>query len=478
MSVVLVNAISNSMRDDFRGFRDNVGTHVAFELLPLSIGYLGGVLEQSGFAVTLRDDAVHSDEETEQAIVASDVVGISAMTASAARALDLARLAKKHGKTVLVGGAHASCSPEDFLGSGYVDVVAKGEAEETIVELMKALPHRERWHEVAGIGFREAGKTVFTSPRALPTDLDAIPFPAWHLLPTERYWRHQRKGRMVQLFSSRGCPWACTYCNKLQSTRKYRARSAKNTVDEIEHLAERYGADAIYFPDDLFTMYRDRVLGICDEIVMRGLEVQWSCVTRVDCIDPEMLRSMRRAGCGKIQFGVESGSPRILEAMKKKFSLEQIIAAARMTRDAGISSTFFIIVGFPGETWEDIELTRQMLREARPDNAGVNIFNLLPGTEVYESYKHLLHDPSFDGINFLEGDDVTGFRHETFTSEDLRQIRANLMLEHKKLLRSRRSVVARKLERALWYLKHPADGAYRMRSMIAPGTPRNSSATT
>jgi radical SAM superfamily enzyme YgiQ (UPF0313 family) len=465
--VVLINAISDPLREQFRNFRDNAGSHIAFELLPLSIGYLGGVLQHHGHVVELRDDAVHSDEEVLGAIEACDVVGISAMTASAARAMRLASLAKERGKKVLVGGPHASCSPEDFLDTGNVDVVVKGEAEETIVELMEALPDRERWREIDGIGFREDGKAVFTKPRALPTDLDSIPFPAWHLLPLERYWTHQKKGRTVQLFSSRGCPWSCTYCNKLQSTRKYRARSPKNTVDEIEWLVREYGLDGIYFPDDLFTLYRDRVTGICDEILRRGLKVQWTCVTRVDCVDPEMLGRMAEAGCVKINYGVESGSPRILEAMKKRFTLEQIVVAAKMTREARIRSTFFIIVGFPGETWQDIELTRRMLRRARPDNAGVNIFNLLPGTEVYENYKHLLTDPSFNDINFLDGDETTGFRHQTFTTEDLRRIRASLILEHKKLMSSARAVLDRKLERAVHYLRHPQQAARRLRSSLS-----------
>ncbi len=464
--ILLINAINDTLRDAFQHDRDNAGAHVGFEMLPLSIGYLGGVLEHQEIGVELRDDAVHSDEEIAEAIARHEVIGLSAMTSSAARALDLAALAKKQGKTVIVGGAHASCSPEDFLRSGNVDLVVKGEAEETIVELMQALPHRERWHRVAGIGFIEDGRPIFTPPRPLPVDLDSIPFPAWHLLPVERYWAHQRGPREVALFSSRGCPWACTYCNKLQSTRKYRVRSPKDTVDEIEWLVSRFGVERIYFPDDLFTLYEDRTIAIGNEILARGLDVEWTCVTRVDCVNPVMLRSMRRSGCIKINYGVESGSPRILKAMRKQFSLEQIIAAAKMTRDAGIRSTFFIIVGFPGETWEDIELTKTMLREARPDNAGVNIFNLLPGTETYEDYKELLRDPSFDGLNFLDGDEGTGFVHETFSNEDLQRIRAELILGHWEFMRSPAASLGRKLERGLWYLRHPEDGRLRIRSAL------------
>lgn len=465
-SMLLINAINEGLREQFWSDRDNVHAHVAFEMLPLSIGYLGGVLEHHGVAVELRDDAVHSDAEIEEAIIRHEVVGISAMTSSAKRALDLAAIAKKHGKTVVVGGAHASCAPQDFLGSGNVDLVAKGESEETIVELMRALPHRDRWHQVAGIGFIEDGRQTFTAPRPLPVDLDSIPFPAWHLLPVERYWAHQKGRREVALFSSRGCPWACTYCNKLQSTRKYRVRSPKDTVDEIEWLVTRFGVDHVYFPDDLFTLYEDRTVGICTEILERGLDIQWTCVTRVDCINPEMLRSMRKSGCIKINFGVESGSPKILKAMRKQFSVEQILAAAKMTRDAGIRSTFFIIVGFPGETWEDVELTKDMLRQARPDNAGVNIFNLLPGTETYEQYKDFLHDPSFDGVNFLDGDEGTGFLHETFSNQDLQRIRAEMILEHRQLMRSRRAAVARKLQRGLWYLTHPEEARWRLGSIF------------
>jgi radical SAM superfamily enzyme YgiQ (UPF0313 family) len=441
-------------------------------MLPLSIGYLGGVLERHGVGVELCDDAVHSDEEIEAAIARHDVVGISAMTSSAKRALDLAAIAKRHGKIVVVGGAHASCSPQDFLASGNVDLVAKGEAEETIVELLHALPHRDRWHQVAGIGFIQDGSPTFTAPRPLPVELDSIPFPAWHLLPVERYWAHQRKGREVALFSSRGCPWACTYCNKLQSTRKYRVRSPRNTVDEIEWLVSRFGVTRIFFPDDLFTLYEERTVGICTEILKRGLAIQWTCITRVDCVNPQMLRWMRKAGCIKISYGVESGSPKMLKAMRKQFSLEQIVAAAQMTRDAAIRSTFFIILGFPGETWEDVELTKHMLRTARPDDAGVNIFNLLPGTETYEQYKHLLHDPSFEGLNFMDGDEGTGFAHETFSNHDLQRIREDMILEHRQLMRTPLATLERKLRRGLWYLSHPEDAGWRLGLAVRSSGPR------
>lgn len=474
--MLLINAINETLRGQFVNHVENAGAQIGFEKLPLSIGYLGGVLEHHGIDVELRDDAVHTDEEILEAILRHQVIGLSAMTSSARRALALAEFAKRHGKTVVVGGAHASCSPEDFLDSGHVDVVVKGEADESIVELLEALPHRERWPEVAGIGFVQDGRATFTPPRPLPLDLDSIPFPAWHLLPVERYWPHQKGPREVALFSSRGCPWACTYCNKIQSTRKYRVRSAKNTVDEIEWLVSRFGVRRIFFPDDLFTLYEDRVVGICDEILARGLPVDWSCITRVDCVNPRMLRAMRRAGCVKISYGVESGSPKILKAMRKQFTLEDICGAAAMMRDAGIASTFYIIVGFPGETWEDVELTKQMLRKARPDYAGVNIFNLLPGTENHEEYKHLLRDPSFDGLNFLDGDDSTGFVHQTFSNQDLQRIRADMMREHSQLVRSPGVRLGRKLQRGLWYLRHPEDASWRLRSALA-GAPADTART-
>jgi radical SAM superfamily enzyme YgiQ (UPF0313 family) len=351
--MLLINAINEGLREQFWSDRDNVHAHVGFEMLPLSIGYLGGVLEHHGVAVELRDDAVHSDAEIEEAITRHEVVGISAD--------DVERQARARPRgdrqeawqDVVVGGAHASCAPQDFLGSGNVDLVAKGESEETIVELMRALPHRDRWHQVAGIGFIEDGHQTFTPATASARgsrlhSISRLASPSRRALlgPSERPTR----GRAV--FESR-LPVACTYCNKLQSTRKYRVRSPKDTVDEIEWLVTRFGVDHVYFPDDLFTLYEDRTIGICTEILERGLHIQWTCVTRVDCINPEMLRWMRKSGCIKISFGVESGSPKILKAMRKQFSVEQILAAAKMTRDAGFdrrSSSSSASRGRPGRT--------------------------------------------------------------------------------------------------------------------------------
>jgi len=188
--------------------------------------------------------------------------------------------------------------------------------------------------------------------------------------------------------TSRGCPFNCTFCaSSLLFGKRFRGRSPKNVVDEIEQVVSEYNPESIEFSDDEFTLDRKRVAGICDEIRRRGLSVIWACSSRVDVISRELLRKMRAAGCFFIYYGVESGSQRILNLMRKGITMEQVIDAIRWTKEVGIETLASYIIGFPGETEEDIEETIALAKKLNTDYAQFSLATPYPGTELYSSAK-------------------------------------------------------------------------------------------
>jgi len=429
---------------------------------PLAIGQLGGVLEQNGFPVSLKDDLVQSEDEIKSAITESDVVGISAMTPNAERAIYWAKYAKEMGKVVVAGGVHATIFPEFFLNSGFVDFVVRGEGEFTLVKLLQSLQQGQNVHDIPGLGFLENEQVILTPPHELIQDLDALPFSSFDMLPVDRYYRNSPQNqKYYPVFSSRGCPFDCAYCTKQMSPRKYRMRSAHHVVDEIEQAVKNYHIKRVIFCDDHFTLNRKRTIDICQEIIRRDLKLLWVCLTRVDAVDEELLRVMRDSGCYKIEYGVESGSPKILKKMNKKFTVEQVVQATKLSTSIGIRAKFYIMIGFPSETHEDIELTKKLLKKAQPPNLGVVIFNPLPGTKIYEQIKNSVNVQAFSGINYVQGDPV--FDHENFTHEQLKKMRNEIEEEYMNFYYSPLQRIKRIFRRVFWLVSHYQDFKWRVK---------------
>lgn len=396
---------------------------------PLGISYLGAVLENNGFPVRLLDCNVSDSSSTAREIEQADVVGISAPSVFANAALDLARHAKQSKKLVIVGGPHATISPSFFLRYDCVDFVVRGEGEYTLLELLKKIEENEDCREVRGVSYRRNGKIVHNPNRPLIEDLDSIPFPARHLLGMETYFRRWRKSTgstFVTMHTSRGCPYGCVFCSKEIFGRNYRTRSARNVVDEVQSLVNDYAPDFILFNDDVFTLDRKRVFEICHDIIERKIHVDWGCESRVDNIEPEMLRSMREAGCRRIAFGVESGSQRVLDFLKKKATVEQIRSATRLTKKARIEVTYYVIIGTPCETKEDIELTRKLVSDAQPDYLSVSFFTPLPGTEAWHILENNLVTRDPGQIDYF---DSCAFNHEHLSSKELKSARISILKE-------------------------------------------------
>jgi anaerobic magnesium-protoporphyrin IX monomethyl ester cyclase len=298
----------------------------------------------------------------------------------------------------LIGSHVTHFDRETMAENPAVDGVVRGEFEYTCADLAHALQNgREpatgsapRLDKVPGLTYRDAAGDVRRNPdRPLFEPLDKMPFPARHIVKDAGYRAGiYSGGRPTAMVSSRGCPYRCTFClwPDVLYGHKFRARSAKNVVDEIEEAVRVYGHDEIYFDDDTFTIDRQRVLDICRLIQERRLEkeVEWIAQCRVDTIDREMLEAMKAANCGYILFGVESGSPEMLKRMKKGITLDKVRSAFELTKEVGIKTQAFFLFGMPGETQKTI---RETIEFAKQLNASSTQFAMAiphPGTALYQ----------------------------------------------------------------------------------------------
>ena len=356
---------------------------------------MAAVLEKNEDEVEVIDcEALAIDHKKLRAKLASlepNMVGITSTTPTIQSALLSARMAKEaHPEvTVVLGGSHATFMDEQILGeNSEVDVVVRGEGEQTLVELADAISksNLKNLNKVAGITFRKNGKIIRTPNRPFIQNLDELPRPAYDHLPLKKY---RISGRAIlPVITSRGCPFQCSFCVSSQMFGKtFRMRSIKNVVDEIEWLRDTHGADAFTFYDDAFTLDIERALKICEEIKKRKIGLPWDCQTRVDNVSKEVLAKMRRAGCEVVYFGVESGSQKILDAVGKKTTIQQNERAIRWAKDAGLFVIASLIIGYPSETADTLEQTLDLIRRLKPDDAYLCVATPYPGTELYRLVK-------------------------------------------------------------------------------------------
>jgi len=365
---------------------------VKMKVPPLGLAYLASMLEQNGHEVKIIDaptlELSTSQIEKELKKNQPEIIGVTATTPTIYNALEVIKAAKKvcpHSFTIL-GGPHSSFLPIETLKECPVlDAVCIGEGEETIVELAETLEGKGDLTKVKGIAFRSKERIVKNPPRPLIENLDSLPFPAWHLLPVDHYSVLGRKSLVCHMMTSRGCPFQCIFCSSsLLFGKKYRARSARNVVDEMEYLVSEYNPESIEFSDDEFTLNRRRVEKICYEIKRRGLEISWACSSRVDTISRSLLEKMRKAGCFFIYYGIESGSQRILDFIRKGIKIDQIKKAIKWAKEAGIKTLGSFIIGFPDETREEVKKTIEFSKRLKLDFAQFSIATPYPGTDLYD----------------------------------------------------------------------------------------------
>ncbi len=406
-------------------------TKKANDYPPLGLAYLAAVLEQEGHDVRAFDFGLDPEaplEEDAQRVSAFDphLVGITAMTIVYHSVLDTAALLKAHlGRPIVIGGPHATLFPERILeDTPVIDYVVRGEGEETILELVRALEGRNgELSSVRGLTYRFRGQPVSNPDRDLIQDLNGLPFPARHLFELERYGLRTPEGRpMFTVLSSRGCPYNCAYCFKGIVGRTYRQRSPDNIIAELRQVIDRYGVRDFYFVDDLFTLDARRLAALTEQLIDSKLDVRWQCLARVDRVNEEILHQMYAAGCRRIHYGIESGNEQILKRIGKGFTLEQVRRAVRWTGEAGIQTKGYFMMGLPGDTEETMKQTVDLAVSLDLDEAMFSVTTPFPGTRLWDelvrkrpqtefsldfSRAYYYGDPEEEVLPFLNVSEVT-----------------------------------------------------------------------
>jgi len=351
---------------------------------PLGIAYLASVIEKQGHSVSIIDAFAEaldiSSLEDRIKKSAPDLIGITGMTPVIDNAFRTLRICRKYAKYIVIGGPHVSVAGRNiFKQCPDTDFAIQGEGEIAFPWLVDTIDGNKDITIVPGLITRD-----FENPPAqFITDLDSLPFPARQLLPNERYRYILSRGNVTTMFTSRGCPYHCVFCDKAVFGSKWRGRSASNVIDEIEQVVKGFKIKSIVFYDDLFTLKKERVKEICQGILDRGLDIEWKCEGRVNLVDEEVLGLMKKSGCSMIAYGVESGNQKGLDYLNKGTNIEQIRRAFELTRKAGIKPMAYFILGIPVETYEDEFKTIEFAKEIRPAYAQFSVLSPTPGTRLY-----------------------------------------------------------------------------------------------
>lgn len=373
----------------------HVKTGLGIKVPPLNLMYLGAALEEDSISVKIIDDDLYQAGFRKVADLASKidplVVGVTATTATIKNALKYIKAIKKvlPNTITVIGGPHPMFMPIETLKSEKsLDVVVIGEGEETLVEIAEKYGNEglKNFNEIKGIFYRDADKIKSTPSRPLIKSLDNLPFPARHLVLFKEY--KTSKGQAGGMITSRGCVFSCNYCSSsLIMGKKFRTRSPENVVDEMEELVYKYGVKDIALLDDIFMLNKQRAIKIADEIRNRHLDLNFIASSRVDTVNKDLLESLKKTGMTTLYCGIESGSQRVLDTMGKGITLKQAEDAIKITKEVGVDAIGSFILGYPGETSQEMDQTINFAIKLDPDYSQFSILTPFPGTPIYYTLK-------------------------------------------------------------------------------------------
>lgn len=399
--------------------KTQISSRLGVKAPPLGLIYLASSLEKNAFSVKIVDANLRNMESTEVAGAVKsekpDIVGLYAPTATIKTAIQCVNEIKRAVPDcfTIIGGPHASSLPVETLRmSSALDSVCIGEGERTIVEIAELFSRRDSadWlASVDGIAYRKRSLgddgIRMTQPRAFIEDLDSLPFPARHLVPFSEYKVLSKNSSIGNMITSRGCAFSCSYCSSSHLMGgMFRARTPSNVVDEIEELKLRYGVQTIEFIDDNFVLNKKRAMEIAQEIKSRGLDIDFLASSRVDTINRELLGALKKAGLSTIYYGVESGSQRVLNLMHKGIELQKAEDAIKAAKEKDVKTLASFIIGYPGESVEEMRRTIDFAVALDPDYAQFSVLTPYPGTPIYEELKKsdLIATQDWDRYTALE----------------------------------------------------------------------------
>jgi anaerobic magnesium-protoporphyrin IX monomethyl ester cyclase len=363
------------------------------ELYPsLGLLTLGAYLRDQGVEVSLCDLTFARDARpvtTRLRTFHPEVVGVHTKTLTHDRAIEVAQRARAEGAFSVAGGPDAATRSQEYLDAGF-DAVVPGEGEGALADLARRVHGGEDLSGIPGLIIRREGRLVRGPHRPFLRDLDSLPLPAWDLVDMEGYlgrWERSSGERRAAVLTSRGCPFDCSWCSKPTFGRTFRQQSPERVIAELRALKDEYHVDYIRFCDDVFGVSRPWIDRLLTLLIAEDLHLRWECLARVDLLKPELLRRMRTAGLERVYVGVESGSQKMLDLMNRGTRLAQVERTADALRKEGIRQFWFLMLGYPGETLEDIEATLQLFRRFSPEEYSVSIAVPVPGTRFYDSVK-------------------------------------------------------------------------------------------
>jgi anaerobic magnesium-protoporphyrin IX monomethyl ester cyclase len=356
---------------------------------PLGLLYLSSHLKRRGFRVGIFDSTFRSLEDFTDMLERErpPVVGIAVNLMTKRNALKMMAIAKRRGARVVIGGPDPPHHAASYLDAG-ADVVVIGEGEQTLEELMHVLPAGADLSTIHGIAFKAAdGSVVRTQARALLPDLDAQPYPDREAIDLPAYlkaWRERHGVGTVSLITARGCPYTCTWCSRSVFGETHRRRSIGNVADEVEAIVDRYHPERLWYADDVFAIHRSWTIGYAAELERRRIRLPFECISRAERIDDDVAAALASLGCFRVWIGSESGSQRVLDAMKRKVSVDQVHDTAARLRKHGIEVGMFIMLGYDGERIEDLQATVDHLKRTSPDVFLTTVSYPIKGTPYYE----------------------------------------------------------------------------------------------
>ena len=398
---------------------------------PLGLAYISASLKKNGYKVSVLDLSFDKEMYQVNQIQATNGIYIISFTLTLVnrvkKLIDIIRT-KDNSAFILAGGPLPTVQRDKILEDFDVDLVAIGECELRVVDIINAIQQNGDLSKIKGIIFRENDKIVITEPADYIQNLDEVPIPDQGSFPLDKYFE-QKGYRELSIVGSRGCPYRCTFCQPILNNLfgpKVRFYSAKRVVDEMEYLVKNFKLDMIVFSDDTFAFHQQRVIDICKEIIDRKIPVMWRCQTRVG-LRKDVLDYMKKAGCFLIAFGVESGSQKILDNVHKDTTVEKIKETFKYCKEVGILTHAYIMVGNLGESEETINETIRVMKEIRPFGYNVTLTTPMPGTYLYEHAKNndlLINEDLHDYNYIINGGQVAKLTE--FDTEELPEIKAHL----------------------------------------------------
>lgn len=402
---------------------------------PLGTLYAAAMMRENGYAVALFDSmfaqgpeelVAYLDAHKPRYFVIYDdgfnYLTKMCLTNMREAAFKMCRLAKERGCTVIVSGSDSTDHYENYLQQG-ADFVLIGEGELTLLELIHEITFNTKdFGGIPGLAFIKNGQPVKTFKRNVMRELDTLPLPAWDLVNIEPYramWLKSSGYFSLNMATTRGCPFKCNWCAKPIYGNRYNSRSPENVVHELKWLQEKFQFEHIWFCDDIFGLKPGWVKKFADLVERENLRFKFKIQARADLLlQDDYIKDLARAGCHNIWMGAESGSQRILDAMDKGTTIEQIYAATKLLKKHGIKPSFFIQFGYLGETSEDISKTINMITDLLPAELGISVSYPLPGTVFYEKVKADLQEKS----NWTDSDELQLMFRNTYRPEFYKQL--------------------------------------------------------